>query len=34
MTSDGSDVGLDLSRGYFDAGDYILATFPLSFVSS
>lgn len=31
VTSDGSDVGLDLSRGYFDAGDYILSTFPLSF---
>ncbi|GLB33668.1 putative endoglucanase [Lyophyllum shimeji] len=29
-TSDGQDVGLDLSGGYFDAGDYIKATFPLS----
>ncbi|KAJ7086757.1 glycoside hydrolase family 9 protein [Mycena epipterygia] len=28
---DGKDVGLDLSGGYFDAGDYIKATFPLSF---
>ncbi|KAF5369970.1 hypothetical protein D9758_001185 [Tetrapyrgos nigripes] len=30
-TNDGSDVGLDLSGGYYDAGDYIKATFPLSF---
>ncbi|KAI9513161.1 family 9 glycosyl hydrolase [Russula earlei] len=29
--NDGSDVGLDLSGGYYDAGDYIKATFPLSF---
>ncbi|KAJ7499052.1 glycoside hydrolase family 9 protein [Mycena latifolia] len=28
---DGKDVGLDLSGGYYDAGDYIKATFPLSF---
>jgi endoglucanase len=28
---DGSDVGLDLSGGYYDAGDYIKCTFPLSF---
>ncbi|KAJ6516028.1 glycoside hydrolase family 9 protein [Mycena sanguinolenta] len=28
---DGQDVGLDLSGGYYDAGDYIKATFPLSF---
>ncbi|RDB22862.1 Endoglucanase E-4 [Hypsizygus marmoreus] len=27
---DGKDVGLDLSGGYFDAGDYIKATFPLT----
>jgi endoglucanase len=32
VVDDGSDVGLDLSRGYFDAGDYILATYPLAFV--
>ncbi|KAJ7937183.1 glycoside hydrolase family 9 protein [Mycena leptocephala] len=29
--NDGKDVGLDLSGGYYDAGDYIKATFPLSF---
>jgi endoglucanase len=29
--NDGSDVGLDLSGGYYDAGDYIKCTFPLSF---
>ncbi|KAJ7047503.1 glycoside hydrolase family 9 protein [Mycena alexandri] len=29
--NDGKDVGLDLSGGYFDAGDFIKATFPLSF---
>ncbi|KAF8897403.1 Six-hairpin glycosidase-like protein [Infundibulicybe gibba] len=28
---DGRDVQLDLSGGYYDAGDYIKATFPLSF---
>ncbi|KAJ7179258.1 glycoside hydrolase family 9 protein [Mycena filopes] len=28
---DGKDVGLDLSGGYYDAGDFIKATFPLSF---
>ncbi|KAF5388139.1 hypothetical protein D9615_000265 [Tricholomella constricta] len=28
--NDGKDVGFDLSGGYFDAGDYIKATFPLS----
>ncbi|KAJ7667863.1 glycoside hydrolase family 9 protein [Mycena polygramma] len=28
-TLDGSDVGLDLSGGYYDAGDFIKATFPL-----
>ncbi|KXN86389.1 Endoglucanase E-4 [Leucoagaricus sp. SymC.cos] len=28
---DGKDVGLDLTGGYYDAGDYIKATFPLSF---
>ncbi|EIW82439.1 glycoside hydrolase family 9 protein [Coniophora puteana RWD-64-598 SS2] len=31
-TSDGSDVNLDLTGGYYDAGDYIKCTFPLSFV--
>ncbi|KAJ3937300.1 MAG: glycoside hydrolase family 9 protein [Lentinula lateritia] len=30
-TSDGSDVGLDLTGGYYDAGDYIKVSFPLSF---
>ncbi|KAJ8472616.1 hypothetical protein ONZ51_g8400 [Trametes cubensis] len=28
---DGSDVGLDLSGGYYDAGDYVKYAFPLSF---
>ncbi|KAG5648678.1 hypothetical protein DXG03_000024 [Asterophora parasitica] len=28
--NDGKDVNLDLSGGYFDAGDFIKATFPLS----
>ncbi|KAL7282221.1 hypothetical protein ACG7TL_003690 [Trametes sanguinea] len=28
---DGSDVGLDLSGGYYDAGDYVKYTFPLSY---
>ncbi|KAI0265157.1 family 9 glycosyl hydrolase [Gloeopeniophorella convolvens] len=29
--NDGSDVKLDLSGGYYDAGDYIKCTFPLTF---
>ncbi|THH09932.1 hypothetical protein EW146_g8536 [Bondarzewia mesenterica] len=29
--NDGQDVNLDLSGGYYDAGDYIKTTFPLSF---
>ncbi|KAE9410328.1 glycoside hydrolase family 9 protein, partial [Gymnopus androsaceus JB14] len=32
--SDGSDVGLDLTGGYYDAGDYIKVGFPLSFTLS
>ncbi|KAI0771998.1 Six-hairpin glycosidase [Trametes elegans] len=28
---DGSDVNLDLTGGYYDAGDYVKYTFPLSF---
>lgn len=31
---DGSDVNLDLNGGYFDAGDFIKASFPLGFVLS
>ncbi|KAL4241476.1 Endoglucanase [Abortiporus biennis] len=29
--NDGQDAGLDLSGGYYDAGDYIKCTFPLAF---
>ncbi|KIJ56749.1 glycoside hydrolase family 9 protein [Sphaerobolus stellatus SS14] len=29
--SDGQDANVDLSGGYFDAGDYVKCTFPLSF---
>ncbi|KAI9276405.1 Six-hairpin glycosidase-like protein [Sporodiniella umbellata] len=29
--TDGSDVHLDLSGGYYDAGDYLKLTFPLSY---
>ncbi|KDQ06638.1 glycoside hydrolase family 9 protein [Botryobasidium botryosum FD-172 SS1] len=29
--NDGSDLGIDLTGGYYDAGDYIKCTFPLSF---
>ncbi|KAI0722260.1 Six-hairpin glycosidase [Cerioporus squamosus] len=28
---DGKDVGLDLTGGYYDAGDYVKYTYPLSF---
>ncbi|KAF9910755.1 hypothetical protein BX616_010784 [Lobosporangium transversale] len=31
VLDDGKDVGLDLSGGYFDAGDYLKFTFPLTF---
>ncbi|KAF9008918.1 9 glycosyl hydrolase [Cyathus striatus] len=31
LQDDGTDAGVDLSGGYYDAGDYIKATFPLSF---
>ncbi|KAF9362150.1 hypothetical protein BGX26_000038 [Mortierella sp. AD094] len=31
VLSDGRDVGLDLSAGYFDAGDYVKFIFPLTF---
>lgn len=30
LPNDGQDVGLDLSGGYFDAGDYVKATYPLA----
>ncbi|KAG9003360.1 hypothetical protein FRB94_003183 [Tulasnella sp. JGI-2019a] len=29
--TDGQDYGVDLSGGYYDAGDYIKATYPLAF---
>ncbi|KAF8529080.1 glycoside hydrolase family 9 protein [Hysterangium stoloniferum] len=31
VPNDGQDANIDLSGGYFDAGDYVKATFPLSF---
>ncbi|KAF9423030.1 hypothetical protein BGZ76_003708 [Entomortierella beljakovae] len=31
VLNDGRDVGLDLSGGYFDAGDYLKFIFPLTF---
>ncbi|KAF9102932.1 hypothetical protein BGX27_010807 [Mortierella sp. AM989] len=31
VLDDGRDVGLDLSGGYFDAGDYLKFIFPLTF---
>lgn len=32
VPNDGKDVGIDLSGGYFDAGNYIKATLPLCWV--
>ena len=32
LLDDGEDVGLDLSGGYHDGGDYLKATYPLSLV--
>lgn len=31
VLNDGQDHGVDLSKGYFDAGNFIKCTFPLSF---
>jgi len=31
VLSDGQDRGVDLSKGYFDAGNFIKCTYPLSF---
>jgi endoglucanase len=34
VLDDGRDNGVDLSRGYFDAGDYSKQHFPLTWVSA
>ncbi|KAG0359601.1 Six-hairpin glycosidase-like protein [Gamsiella multidivaricata] len=34
VLDDGKDVGVDLSGGYFDAGDYLKFIFPLTFTMS
>lgn len=33
VLEDGSDLGIDLTRGYFDAGDYSINSFNLAGVS-
>ena len=32
--NDGSDVGLDLTGGWFDAGDHVKFGFPMAFTTT
>lgn len=34
MLRDGCDIGVDLSRGWFDAGDHVKFTFPAAFTTT